>query len=106
MWFVERVAFLCFMDNFFFLLSLPLSLFACNGLSLPWSDTIHDFGGEGGGGGGCAQGRWRRRLSAVSCSRFCVNCQGLSANLEVAKVATRGLGVYLCDSRAENSDES
>lgn len=50
MWFVERVAFLCFMDNFF-----P-SLFAYNGSSLPWLDTIHDFGGGGGcgerGGGG------------------------------------------------------
>lgn len=46
---VARVAFLCFMDNFFsHLLSLapPLSL-AYNGLSLPWPDTIH-ASGEGG----------------------------------------------------------
>lgn len=49
-----------------------------------------------GGGGG---------LSAASCNRFlfsffaCVNCQ--RKNLEVAKVQTGRLSVYLCDLRAE-----
>lgn len=49
---MRSVAFLCFMDNFFFLLSF---FCAYNGLSLPWLDTIHDFGG----GGGCAERRGR-----------------------------------------------
>lgn len=75
-------------------LSLSPSPFAYNGLSLPWPDTIHDYGREGGGGGGCAQER--RRLPAVSCSRFffffCVNrfgaprklgsCKGRDAKIE------------------------
>lgn len=55
------MAFLCFMDNFFF---SHLLFLAYNGLSLPWPDTIHDSGGGGGGGGG----GW----SAVSCSLFSV----------------------------------
>lgn len=82
-WFVEMVAFLCFMDNFF-PFSPPITDRPSLGL-----DTIHDFGGGGyggGGGGGCP-------LWVVADFFFLVNCQELNANLEVAKVEIGRLSV-------------
>lgn len=68
----------------------PPSLFAYNGLSLPWLDTIRDFRG----GGGCAESEEGRRGEGVHCELEPIlrklsgaqcklgSCKGLDAKIE------------------------
>lgn len=114
-WFVERAAFLCFMDNFFPFSPPSPSLFFLPITDCPslawyyswfWRRRLWRWR------------RWRRgRLATMSCSWFlfiyfliifffvCVNCQELSANLEVAKVEIRRFSCF-CDLKEQNGDKS